>query len=146
MSARTDSLRDEAGPEGALEPFLVIEEATALEEDRLLQVCRLPEKKLIETLRGRNSRACSGNRAARRSGATANSRCQGYEGTVVYLVLSVRRGIACLQVFMIREGERIASPKLPADFFTITGDELKREQERMTVQVDRVSTVAVRVR
>ncbi|GMT24124.1 hypothetical protein PFISCL1PPCAC_15421 [Pristionchus fissidentatus] len=48
------------------------------------------------------------------------------------------------KTFTLKDGEKISSPKLPSDFFNITGEELKKEQERMTVQVDRMTTMRTR--
>ncbi|GMR48196.1 hypothetical protein PMAYCL1PPCAC_18391 [Pristionchus mayeri] len=48
------------------------------------------------------------------------------------------------KTFTLKEGEKISSPKLPPDFFNLTGDELKREQERMNIQVDRLTTMRTR--
>lgn len=48
------------------------------------------------------------------------------------------------KTFTLKEGEKITSPKLPSDFFNVTGEELRKEQERMNVQVDRLTTMRTR--
>ncbi|KAJ1369083.1 PUB domain [Parelaphostrongylus tenuis] len=47
-------------------------------------------------------------------------------------------------VYLLRENERINTPKLPNDFFDLTADEIRREQQMRTEDVDRILTLRTR--
>ncbi|CAD6194600.1 unnamed protein product [Caenorhabditis auriculariae] len=47
----------------------------------------------------------------------------------------------CRKVFSIKEGQKIVSPKIPPDFYNLSAEELKKEQQMKTEQVERMLTL-----
>ncbi|VDO73186.1 unnamed protein product [Heligmosomoides polygyrus] len=47
-------------------------------------------------------------------------------------------------VYHVGENERITMPKLPPDFFDLTAEEIRREQQNKTAEVDRMLTIRTR--